>query len=297
VYSVSPRHDTYTGSFGFGVMTGVLALPCTAPFMGAAIAVAAGWPPVMALSVFLAIGLGMALPYLVLTAFPQMIDRLPRTGPGSELLKQVMGLLILAAAAFFLGVGLSGLLMRAPDPASLAYWWAVAAMVALAGLWLTWRTLQIGRHRGFKTVFASLGVVMVLLSAAGAYRMTDKGPIDWVYFTPDRLDEQLAGGNVVVLEFTAEWCLNCKLLERGVLFTPEVVSAMRQQGVTPMKIDLTGRNPIGNAKLNQMGRHSIPLLVVLRPDGEAVFTEDWYTAQQVIGAIDSARGATATAGM
>jgi thiol:disulfide interchange protein len=289
VYSINPRHDTYTGSFGFGVMTGILALPCTAPFMGAAIAVAAGWQPVMALTVFLAIGVGMALPYLVLTGFPQLIDRLPRSGPGSELLKQVMGLLMLAAAMYFLGVGLSGLLVRPPDPPSLWYWWGVAAMVIVAGAWLIYGVLRITNRPAPRAVFSVIGVLLIATAAYGGNRLTDKGPIEWAYYTPERLQEQLARGNVVVLEFTAEWCLNCKLLERAVLFTPEVTAALRQPGVVPMKIDLTGRNPIGNAKLNAVGRHSIPLLMILRPDGQEVFKEDWYTADQVLTAVKTAR--------
>ena len=97
------------GSFLFGVMTAVLATPCTAPFMGAAAAWAVKQPGLTTLATFSAIGVGMSLPYLFLSAFPQLVERMPKTGPASELIKQIMGLLLLAAASYFIGAGISDL--------------------------------------------------------------------------------------------------------------------------------------------------------------------------------------------
>ena len=132
LYMVNPSHDTLHGSFLFGIMTAVLSTPCTAPFMGAAAAWATTEPPAITLLVFACIGLGMALPYLVLSAFPKLTDRMPRAGAASELIKQVMGLLMLAAAAYFIGVGLSGLMAEPPEPPSRSYLWFVAAVVIAA---------------------------------------------------------------------------------------------------------------------------------------------------------------------
>ncbi|MFN9999713.1 MAG: cytochrome c biogenesis protein CcdA, partial [bacterium] len=103
VYSVETTNETVPGSVIFGVMTAVLSTPCTAPLMGAA----AGWAvttrsPFTIIAVFLTIGLGMGAPYLVLSAYPQLARKLPKRGPASEVLKQVMGLLLMAAAVYFI---------------------------------------------------------------------------------------------------------------------------------------------------------------------------------------------------
>ncbi|MEE2972952.1 MAG: cytochrome c biogenesis protein CcdA, partial [Planctomycetota bacterium] len=103
VYAVQTSHDTLGGSFVFGIMTAILSTPCTAPLMGAAAAWATTQSPATVLAVFGAIGSGMALPYLVLSAFPDLVKRMPRTGPASEVVKQVMGLLLLAAGLYFVG--------------------------------------------------------------------------------------------------------------------------------------------------------------------------------------------------
>ena len=95
---------------------------------------------------------------------------------------------------------------------------------------------------------------------------------------------------VVVLDFTAEWCLNCKTLEATVLQTPDVVAALDRGDVVPMKIDLTGENPDGVAKRNEAGRLTIPLLVVYGKDGTEIWKSDAYTPSQVLGAIEEADG-------
>lgn len=310
VYMVSPRHDTICGSFLFGIMTAVLATPCTAPFMGAAIAWAALEPPAITLITFAAIGFGMSLPYLLLAAFPGLTDKMPKAGPASELIKQVMGLLMLAAAAYFIGVGLSGLLAQPPEPPSRMYFWFVAAIVIFAGLWLIIRTWQLTassapahemeRHErtdiglprhavGWRTSMTTLGALIGVAGIVLAITLTDHGPIKWAWYTPAKLEQARADGKVVVLEFTAEWCLNCKALETAVLNSDEVASLLAEPWVAPIKIDLTGNNTEGNAMLHAVGRHQIPLLVVIAPDGQEVFKGDFYTVDQVVEAVNEAK--------
>ncbi len=299
VYMVSPKHDTLTGSFLFGIMTAVLSTPCTAPFMGAAMAWAATVESnTVTLVTFAAIGVGMALPYLVLAMFPHLTDRMPKAGPASELIKQFLGGLMLAAAAFFIGVGLSGMLAEPPEPPSRMYFWFVAAVVVASALWLGYRawTLSPKREDGtrppagkWQIIGTVLSVLLCATAVFGANHLTDKGPIDWVYYQPDRFETALDEGNVVVLEFTAEWCLNCKALEKTVLASPEVAETLGAAGVVPMKVDLTGNNAEGNAMLHDMGRHQIPLLVIFAPDGSEIFKGDFYTVQQVVDSVKKAK--------
>ena len=288
-YNVQPRHDTFHGSFVFGIMAAVLATPCVAPFMGAAVAGAMTQRPQIALLVFLAIGAGMATPYLVLSAFPKLVDRMPKAGPASVLIKQVMALLMLAAASYFLGTGLAGVFVDQGQPPTQLYWWAVAAFVAAAGAWLAWQSVRITPSLPRRATFAGLGGLLVVLAAVGAVRLTDPGPIAWEHYTADRFQRRLDQGQVVLLEFTAQWCLNCHALEQAVLHNPRVVQALQADGVTPMKIDLTGANDAGWAKLRDMGRRGIPFLAIFSPAGEVVYGGDFYTVEQVLAALDQAR--------
>jgi thiol:disulfide interchange protein len=289
-YMVNPSHESVHGSFLFGVMTAILSTPCTAPFMGTAAAWATTQESSVVMATFGAIGLGMALPYFVLSANPKWVSKVPRTGPASELVKQVMGLLMIAVAAFFLGTGLSGWFAAPPQPPSRIYWWFVAAFVVAAGLWMAWRTIRITKKPTRRVVFGGVGALLVATGLWGGVRFTDKGPIDWVYYTPERFSQAMARGEVVVVDFTAEWCLNCKALEEAVLFSDEVARVLNGAGVTPIKVDITGDNPQGRAKLKDLGRVAIPLLAVYGPGLEAPFLSDSYTREQVLTAIRMARG-------
>ncbi len=288
VYSISPKHDSYVGSFGFGVMTAVLSTPCTAPMMGAAAAWAAGQSPSVTLATFAAIGVGMALPYLILSASPKLVDALPRSGPGSELLKQVMGLLMLAAAAFFVGAGVSGMLSDGTDAAPKGHWWVVAGFVALAGVWLIIGVFKATPSSFKRGVFTVLGLVLVVGSLYTARSLTEKDST-WVYYTPERLEQALADGNVVLLDFTADWCANCHLLEQTVLSAEPVQDLLQQSGYVAMKVDLTGGYPEGKTKLKQTGSVTIPWLVIYSPDGREVFKANWYTVEQIVKALQQAR--------
>ena len=287
-YAVQTRHDTLGGSFLFGIMTAVLSTPCTAPLMGAAAAWAVTQSPGTVLVVFASIGTGMAVPYLILSAFPKLVQKMPRTGAASEVVKQVMGLLLLAAGIYFIGSGLAGLTIQPNEPPSLLYWWFVSAAGAAAGLWLLVQTYRLTKKAGPRIIFTVIGGFITTLFVMIGLSMTAKGPIDWVYYTPQRFADAVAEDKVIVLDFTAEWCLNCKALEATVLADEDVVAQLKRADVIPMKIDLTGDNPDGKAKRNEAGRLTIPLLVVYGRNGEEIWKSDAYTPNQVLEAIAEA---------
>jgi thiol:disulfide interchange protein DsbD len=296
VYMVEAKHDSYTGSFLFGIMTAVLSTPCTAPLMGTAVAWATTQGPATILTVFAAVGTGMAFPYLILSAKPEWIDSMPRTGPASDLIKQVMGLLLLAAAAYFTGAGLAGLMVNPPEPPSHAYWWVVSAFGVGAGAWLVWRTMKLTRKPANRLAFGGLGAVILAVSALIGLSQTAKGPVDWTYYTPDRLAAAQKAGKVVVVDFTAEWCANCKTLEALVLNTPAVSKELNADDVEAIKVDLTGNNTDGNALLKASNRVTIPLLLVYGRDGTLVMNATEYTPAQVLAAIEDARKKGASGG-
>lgn len=295
VYRITPKHETFSGAFVWGILMAVLSTPCTAPLMGAAAAWAATQPAVMTMTMFAAIGLGMAMPYIILSANPKWVSKVPRSGPASELVKQVMGLLLIAVAAYFLGTGLGPYFRDPVDPPTTLHWWIIGAAAFAAGVWLTYCTWRITNNwvkRGFWTIvgcaLAASGVYLVML-------FTDHGPVNWLYYTPQRLADARARGDVIVIDFTAEWCLNCKALEAAVLYRPDVYTVLNGPGVTPIKVDLSGGNTDGQALLKQMQWVGIPLLVIEGPGLSEPEKYDSYTVATVLDAIERARGSVGQA--
>jgi len=288
MYMINPEQDTLHGSFGLGILAAILSTPCTAPFMGAAAAWASTQAAATTLTTFAAIGIGMALPYLVLSASPALVQKMPKTGPASVLIKQVMGLFMLAAAAYFIGVALLSQFSDPTTPPSKLYWWPVMFFSMAGGGWLAYRTLQIASGIKVKSVFAGIGILVVALSVWGAIHLTDRGPIDWVYYSPRQYEAAIGDRKIVVMVFTAEWCLNCKALEQGVLNSPKIVNLFNRENIVPMKVDITGNNPAGKAKLREVGNLTIPLLIIFSPNGEQKFRSDFYTVDQVYDAITNA---------
>lgn len=290
VYAIDPSRESAKGAFGFGIMTAVLSTPCTAPFMGAAAAWAATQNAPVTLGTFAAIGIGMAIPYLVLAANPKWLKKLPRAGKGSEVLKQVMGLFILAVATFFIGIGLSSLLAEPGQPASLAYWWLVAAFVIAACIWAAWQAFRIALGMSRKLLVALPAIGLIALAVFAATRLTDRGPINWVYYTPEKFAQAQADGKVVVVDFTADWCLNCKAMEAAVLHQPDITALLNSEKVSPIKVDLTGDNPQGRAKLESLDWVGIPLLAIYGPGLKEPLKFDAYTVDMVREAIAKAGG-------
>jgi len=300
VYMINPKADSASGSFVFGIMTAVLGLPCFGFVAGALLAGAATMPSFLVLTVFGFIGVGMALPYIVLAMFPKLIDKLPRTGPASELVKQIMGLLMIAAAAYFLGTSVisfgSGHEWTFPWWSKAVHWWVIGLTGVVAGFWLIIQTIRISKKVGPIAVFTVIGAFIALSGSAIAYNQTTHlyenfSENLWQPFTPELLATTLDSGRVVVLDFTAEWCLNCKTLEAAVLSRSPVKPELKSDDVVAMVADLTSMNAPGWDFLrNDLGQTGIPLLVVYAPGiDEPIWLSNAYSPSQVVNAINRAR--------
>ncbi|MEM8836367.1 MAG: thioredoxin family protein, partial [Planctomycetota bacterium] len=295
VYKVNPKADSAHGSFLFGVMTAILGLPCFGFVAGALLPIAASLGTLITILVFVSLGVGMALPYLVLSAKPSLVEKVPRTGPASELVKQVMGLLLIAAGVYFLGSGLlalfSGNATVLPWWGKVVHWWLVAFAALAAGGWLAWRTVAITK-RALPSLAMSLAGL--LIAGGGAYAAIDSTVEArnnfWNPYSEEAFTQALDDGRIIVVDFTAEWCLNCKALKKAVLNRNPVKPQLLSDQVVPITADLTSSSAPGWDFLRDLGQTGIPTLAVFGPGLERPWVANAYTSQQVLDAIERARG-------
>ncbi len=286
LYRLEPRFDSAPGAFGVGVLTAVLSTPCTAPFMGTAAAWAASRSPEAAVLAFLAIGLGMGAPYALLAALPHRVGRLRAAGPATELVRQTMCVLLLAAACYFAGIGVQGLLPGLFPPR--AWRFPVAACMAAAGLWVAWRGPRLAARRGARTLWAGGGLALAAAVFAAALAPAAPDPVAWEPFGAERLARAQAAGRAVALVFTAEWCLNCRALEEAVWKRPEIARRLSAPGVAALRADLTTGDPAARRMLWRAGSLTVPFLVIYGKDGAPLWKGDFYTAEQVAALLDRA---------
>jgi thiol:disulfide interchange protein DsbD len=299
----SGKGKGYAASFWEGVFATVLATPCTAPFLGSALGFAFSQPPWVILLIFTFVAVGMALPYLLLTARPAWMKYLPRPGAWMESAKQFMGFLMMATLLWLLYVLGKQLGMEAVI-------WAGGFLLAVAvACWMIGRfaTLTASRRATLLTWAGALLVVTAgyllfvrpvleardVLTGASADvpgGASAPGEIAWEAFSLPRLESYLREGKPVFLDFTAEWCLTCKVNEKTVLADRVVVERFRSSGIIPVRADWTTRNPEITALLGKFGRSGVPLYVLFpagAPDAPIVLPEV-ITNGIVLEAIDRA---------
>jgi thiol:disulfide interchange protein len=288
VYGFSPRHDNVSGNFLFGMLTAVLSTPCTFGLLTALLTWTLTLPAVEGSVVFVTIGLGMASPYVLLSAFPELARRFPKTGPWSEVVKQEMGLLMLAAAAFFAQPLLAHLMPFA------ATWWVLFAAIALAAGFLVVRAAELAGTRWPTVVAGGLSLVMICVALLVTLRLT-RWPYTWQPYSPQALAAATASGHPVVIDFTATWCSTCHYLEANALHDGRVVDAVRDHRAVMLRADVTYGTEIGQPLLERLNpTHTIPFTAVYPPhaaiDGRPAVLDGIYTAADLVGVIDRTSG-------
>ena len=265
----------YSGSFFTGVLATVVATPCTAPFMGAAIGYALSQPAPALLAIFLSLGLGLALPYLLLSAWPRLQTLLPKPGLWMERLKEALAFPMYAAAAWLVWV-----LAQQAGPNAVLVALGGMLLIALAG-WLQGVTrLSCGwrRQGGIGFAVLALGVAIVgggfgVDALALAQPTTGKPAATsdqvWQPYSAAKLAELRAAGQPVFVNMTAAWCISCLVNERVALSDGGVLAAFKAAGVTYLKGDWTNQDREISRFLDQFGRSGVPLYVYYPPGGDS----------------------------
>ncbi len=283
VYNLSPRHDTVAGNFGFGILTAVLSTPCTFGVFAGLLAWAITQPPAVGAAVLVMVGVGMASPYVVLSAVPEVARHFPRTGPWAALVKQEMGFVLLAMAVYF-AQPLLGRVMPIT-----ATWWLMFAAVAAAGAYAVGRSVQLSPTARPPLVVGGIALAVVAVSLGVTRRFTSH-PYQWQPYTPAALAAATAAGHPVVIDFTATWCGNCHWLEGTVLHDQRVVSAVNRDDVVMMQADVTRGDAVGQPLLNRLNpTHAIPLTAVYAPhaaaDSRPALLDGIYSVDDLVGTL------------
>ena len=278
--AMQSRHPVVDAALS-GVLAVAVASPCTAPFMGASLGLAISLPAGQALAVFASIGLGMALPYLLVSLWPALAHRLPRPGAWMATFRQAMAFPMFATVVWLVWVlgqqtGTDG---------------AAALLVLL--LWLAfvlWALTRTGRSR--LVLLALAGLLL-----AGLWRQwparTPESPSasaqqaspHWQAWSPQAVRDAHAQGRTVFVDFTAAWCVTCQYNKKTVLAREDVLAAFDARQVVTLRADWTRRDAAISAELNALGRTGVPVYAVYAPGKPAVVLSELPSASEILSAL------------
>ena len=269
-------------AFLSGVLAVAVASPCTAPFMGASLGLALSLPALQALLVFASIGVGMALPYLAASVSPAVARWLPRPGVWMDTFRRAMAFPMFATVVWLVwvlgqqtGIDGAGALL--------------ALLVAMSGV--LWSLSLTGRSRWLLTG-VTVFVLALMLAALGrnVTRPVDLGGAAassdrWQAWAPGRVEQALATGVPVFVDFTAAWCVTCQYNKKTTLVNAEVLSDLTARKVTLLRADWTRRDPAITSALAQLGRNGVPVYVLYQTGKTPVVMSEILTVQELRTAL------------
>ncbi|WP_323028771.1 thioredoxin family protein [Castellaniella defragrans] len=260
-----------------GLVSALLSTPCTGPLLGGVLVFALTQPLVNILVIFVAIGLGLAAPYVVLILRPSLLKRLPRAGAWTTVIQHSFGWLLLAAALFY---------AQSVLPAA----WGTPLWIALLVAVLGWVTITLWRatERSARTAALFVGATAAVLGYFGSgLGQSAETVIAWQPLRVADVAALSTLGRPALVEFTADWCINCKVLEKTVYQDREVVSALKRTGTIPLQVDLTRPDPALEHLLALHGGVGLPFAVVLDHKGREVQTlSGLFTSTSLVQALN-----------
>jgi thiol:disulfide interchange protein len=253
------QKEGYAGSFFTGVLATVVATPCTAPLMGAAIGFALTQPTWITVAIFTALALGLALPYLVLSARPEWTRILPRPGAWMETLKQLTSVPLFGTVIWL--SWLYARLFPAAEGVDNIAWLLVGLLVVAIAGWVLYRW-----PAGWKSTLIAAIIAIFAASVPFLMRSKPEAHAVWQPYSHEAIAVARAAHHPVFVDFTAAWCLSCQVNERLVLNSTDVQNRFRERNVTLLKADWTQYDPAITAELAAVHRNGVPTYVVYSAD-------------------------------
>lgn len=281
--ATSGNENTKLGHFLTGAFATLLATPCSAPFLGTAISFALSRSEYDILFIFLVMGLGLSLPYLLFALQPKLVQLLPRSGQWMVMVKQTLGLLLWGTAVWLLWV-LFGQL-------GLGSALSLAGMMIVMIIYLHFAHKGTIRHGLLKAlIFITIITTSFALPLKNRADHSDIQPDEvWEIFNEKRIPELVKEGKTVFVDVTADWCLTCKFNKFNVLYRADVLEQLNRPDVIAMKADLTSPNPQIVAYLRRYNRYAIPFNIVYGPGApEGILLSELLSTSEVLEALKTA---------
>lgn len=282
----SHQQEGLSGAFMTGVFATILATPCSGPFLGPIFFWTLSQSPEITYAVFAMMGLGLASPYLIFAVFPAAVKRLPKPGNWMILFKQIAGFVLIGTTIFLINpLAKKGLLVP-----------ALVLLLGIAlGLWMVGNLYNLSSPPRRRWAIRSLALVMTGGISSFAWYLTLEDKM-WQPFSEQAVVEALDDGRPVMVDFTADWCLTCKVVEKTTLTTEETRKLVAEHGIVTLKADWTDESDDIRRILNRLGADSIPVLAVFspqRPSEPIVLRDLWTQAtlhEEIDRVIDENRG-------
>ncbi len=275
------KKEGLSGAFYKGVLTTLLATPCSGPFLGSLFGLTLTLSVWSIVGLFLLVGIGLALPYLALCLWPGFVKVLPKPGAWMETLKEFLAFPLLLTVVYFIWV-------IHPD-------YRIATLTLLIAVWFgCWLIGRVPAYAERPARIKSWIAAVTVGLLAGIASFTYLGPpthhLPWQDYSESALAEHRAEGKTVMIEFTARWCATCQYNMAFAIDLPQVAAVMEKNNIAPLLADWTDHGEPIRKKLNELGSNSIPLVAIYPADPEAppILLRDVITQSQLIEALEQA---------
>jgi len=264
--SVAGKQDGgsgFAGSIGMGFFAGILSTPCSGAVIGAVLVWAQTQPPTVSAAALVLMGVGMALPYAVLVSVPKLLDYVPKPGTWMEIFKKTGGFLLLLIAAKFMLAGLTkDHLLNV-----LLYGVIFAFAVWMWGTWVTFST-----PKGKKWIVRVIALAIAIAAGFWLLPTPKQSQIDWQDYDPAAVQQALEKNQPVLIKFTADWCTNCKVVDKNVYQNPEIAAFLTQKGFVTIKADTTQESYQATVDYKAVFKEpgNIPNTILLNPNTKAI---------------------------
>ncbi|WP_417379338.1 cytochrome c biogenesis protein CcdA [Gimesia sp.] len=276
------QKEGLTGAFLTGILATLLATPCSGPFLGGVLAWSVKQTPGITYLIWLVMGLGMASPYILFSVFPKAINYLPKPGMWMVRFKEFSGIVLMGAVIFIISFLDESLTIPV----------LIMLLGITTGLWMIGSLYTHNSSRQKKMTVRASALLLTGGICLFGYSMSQKSAneLPWVPLNVAELEKLKTENKTVLIDFSAKWCLTCKLVEKQALNTPETLEMIKKHNIVPIYADYTDYSPTIKALLDEYESVSIPLTVILpanRPD-DPIIIRDFYTQSTLLNALNEA---------